>query len=92
MRRITAEELCPYPGKFLKANIEKEAREALYGRPESLSDRVNFLSTDEILEIAIEKGKTAGEYFEFAKQWPNLIKNVQKNREILRYFDTKFKK
>jgi hypothetical protein len=87
---ITAEELCPYPGEYLKEGIKKDALEALNNRRRSSQDDAIFVSTHRIMEIGNKKAEKASEYFDFARQWSDLIKKLKLDRELQRYFYSKF--
>ena len=83
---IKAEQLGPYPGKFLTDNLEEEALKTLKERPKEIEQEPWFLSPEDVIKRGLALGEKVEEFFEYANSWPNVMKALcsdEKTKKIL---------
>ncbi len=80
---VKAEDFDPYPGWFLRPELESHALEVLKDlRPQGLNKRV-FPEPEIILERALQHVcESANKYFDFAKTWPQLMAVLSKEQVL----------
>lgn len=83
-KAIAPEELDPYPGCFLRKNVENHALEALnWVRPGDIGET---LSLEEFVAAANQYAQqVAHKYFRFQKEWGKIMKIIKRDTGIRKY-------
>ncbi len=89
LKAVTAEELAPYPGNFLKDDLEAEALQALAARRMEGNEEY-YLSPEEVLATGARRAAKASAYFDYVKVWRAMIPALRKNRELCHDLDGLF--
>ena len=82
--KVMPQDLDPYPGLFLREDITQHALEALrLQRPPNADSRL-FPQPEQIVADAMKHAQQfAPRYFEFAKQWPRLMRTLASDHILL---------
>ncbi|MBI9093757.1 MAG: hypothetical protein JEY71_02635 [Sphaerochaeta sp.] len=87
---VRAEQLGPYPGNFLKANLQEEARKTLSERPKEIEKEPWFLSAEEVINRGLALGEKVEAFFEYAEFWPKVMQALCTDEETKRSLEKLF--
>jgi hypothetical protein len=89
LKTVTAGELEPYPGHFLKDDLDEESLQALAARRME-GDEEYYMSPEEVLAVGTERAAKASAYFDYVGKWRAMLPELRKNRELCAYLDGLF--
>ena len=79
---VKARQLGPYPGNFLKDDLEEEALKVLRDRPKDIAQEPWFLSPEEVIKRGLALGDKVDEFFEYAELWPKVMEELCGDEEV----------
>jgi len=79
---VKAGQLGPYPGNFLKDDLEEEALKVLRDRPKDIAQEPWFLSPEEVIKRGLALGDKVDEFFEYAELWPKVMEELCGDEEV----------
>ena len=90
LKAVRAEELGPYPGNFLKGNLQEEALRVLTDRPKEIEKEPWFLSAEEVIKKGLALGEKVDEFFAYAELWPKVIQALCSDAETKKSLERLF--
>jgi hypothetical protein len=81
IKAVRATDLGPYPGNFLKDDLEEEVLRVLNDRPKKIENEPWFLSAEEVINKGLALGEKVDEFFAYADLWPKVIKGLCEDEE-----------
>lgn len=90
IKAVKAEDLGPYPGNFLKDNLQAEALKILKDRPKEIEQEPWFLSAEEVIKRGLALGERVDEFFAYAKLWPKVLQALCTDEETKKGLEKMF--
>ena len=90
IKAVRAKDLGPYPGNFLKDNLEKENLKVLKERPKEIENEPWFLSAEEVINRGLALGERVDEFFAYAELWPKMMKSLCGDKETKKTLEEMF--
>ncbi len=90
VKAVRAEDLGPYPGNFLKKNLQEEALQVLKDRPKEIEQEPWFLSAEEVVKRGIALGERVEEFFAYAELWPKVLQGLCSDEETKKGLERMF--
>jgi hypothetical protein len=90
IKAVRAKDLGPYPGNFLKKNLEEEVLGVLRDRPKEIENEPWFLSAEEVINRGLALGKKVDVFFEYAELWPIVMKGLCGDEETRKRLNEMF--
>jgi hypothetical protein len=87
---VKAEQLGPYPGNFLKEDLQEEAFKTLSDRPKEIEKEPWYLSAEEVIQRGVALGERVGEFFAYAELWPKAMKALCADKQTIRILEEMF--
>ncbi|MDY0290408.1 MAG: hypothetical protein RBR15_16400 [Sphaerochaeta sp.] len=90
IKAVRAEDLGPYPGNFLKENLQEEALQVLKDRPKEIEKEPWFLSAEEVIQKGLALGDRVDEFFTYLELWPNVVQALCSDAETKNILEMMF--
>ena len=90
IKAVRAEDLGPYPGNFLKENLQEEALKVLRDRPKAIEGEPWFLSAEDVIKQGLALGDRVDEFFAYAELWPKVIQALCSDAETKKILERLF--
>ncbi|MBI9104091.1 MAG: hypothetical protein JEY99_16870 [Spirochaetales bacterium] len=88
-QNVLPDELKPYPGEYFTARLDQDALEALENREGLTGLEPFYMSPEETLKVARERAASAGDFFDFAARWKDIISTLTEDKILTNLYREK---